>query len=114
MERYVGLDAHAESCTLGVMGPSGQRLKSMVVETNGLALLEHGPADAPPSSRHARLAVNAAGTVALFIIETHLAQNDRGPCARGRMALEQTRGAMARCEAPLAAQRQCLTSARRA
>jgi len=40
MDRYVGLDAHAESCTLGVLGPSGKRLKSMVVETNGQALLE--------------------------------------------------------------------------
>jgi transposase len=40
MDRYVGVDAHAESCTLGVIGPSGKRLKSMVVETNGQALLE--------------------------------------------------------------------------
>lgn len=40
MDRYVGLDAHAQSCTLGVLGPSGKRLKSMVVETNGQALLE--------------------------------------------------------------------------
>jgi len=35
MERYVGLDSHARSCTLGVMSASGQRLKSLVVETNG-------------------------------------------------------------------------------
>jgi transposase len=40
MDRYVGLDAHARSCTLGVIGPSGKRLKSMVVETNGQALVE--------------------------------------------------------------------------
>jgi len=40
MERYVGLDAHPTSCTFGVMGPSGKRLKSMVVETNGAALVE--------------------------------------------------------------------------
>lgn len=40
MDRYVGLDAHAESCTLGVIGPSGKRLKSLVVDTNGQALLE--------------------------------------------------------------------------
>lgn len=40
MERYVGLDAHAESCTLAVVGPSGRRLKSMVVETSGAALIE--------------------------------------------------------------------------
>jgi hypothetical protein len=40
MERYVGLDSHARSCTLGVMSPSGERLKSVVVETNGSALIE--------------------------------------------------------------------------
>ncbi len=40
MERYVGLDAHARSCTLGVMSAGGRRLKSSVVETNGRALVE--------------------------------------------------------------------------
>jgi transposase len=40
MDRYVGLDAHPTSCTFGVMGPSGKRLKSMVVETNGAVLVE--------------------------------------------------------------------------
>jgi len=40
MDRYLGLDAHSESCTLGVLGPSGKRLQSLVVETNGRALVE--------------------------------------------------------------------------
>jgi transposase len=40
MDRYLGLDGHAVSCTLAVVGPSGKRLKSMVVETNGAALVE--------------------------------------------------------------------------
>lgn len=40
MERYVGVDAHSKSCTLGVMSASGQRLKSLVVETSGRALIE--------------------------------------------------------------------------
>jgi hypothetical protein len=39
MDRYVGLD-HPMSCTFAVTGPSGKRLKSMVVETNGAALVE--------------------------------------------------------------------------
>jgi hypothetical protein len=39
-ERYVGLDDHMESCTFGVLGPTGKRLKSMVVETNGQALVD--------------------------------------------------------------------------
>lgn len=40
MERYIGLDAHASSCTLAVVGPSGKRLGSQVVETNARALIE--------------------------------------------------------------------------
>lgn len=40
MDRYVGLDAHAQTCTLAVMGPTGRRLTSRVVETNGQALVE--------------------------------------------------------------------------
>ena len=26
MDRYIGLDVHASSCTLAVVGPSGKRL----------------------------------------------------------------------------------------
>lgn len=40
MERYVGVDPHAESCTFAVVGPSGRRLTSKVVETSGTALIE--------------------------------------------------------------------------
>ena len=40
MDRYIGLDAHASSCTLGVLGPSGKRLGSHVVETKAKALIE--------------------------------------------------------------------------
>jgi transposase len=40
MERYVGVDAHAQSCTLGVMSASGRRLRELLVETNGRALVE--------------------------------------------------------------------------
>ena len=40
MDRYIGLDAHASSCTLGVPGPGGKRLGSHVVETNAKALIE--------------------------------------------------------------------------
>jgi hypothetical protein len=36
MDRYVGLDAHAQTCTLTVLGPTGKRLTSRVVETNAL------------------------------------------------------------------------------
>ena len=40
MDRYVGLDAHSASCTVAVVGPSGRRLQSQVLETNGKTLVE--------------------------------------------------------------------------
>ena len=39
MDRYIGLDAHASSCTVATVGPSGRRLHSQVVETNAGALI---------------------------------------------------------------------------
>ena len=39
MDRYIGLDAHASSCTVDTVGPSGRRLDSQVVETNAGALI---------------------------------------------------------------------------
>ena len=39
MERYIGLDAHGTSCTFGVIGPSGRKIRHDVVETNGAALV---------------------------------------------------------------------------
>ncbi len=38
MERYIGLDVHAQSCTLAVVSSAGKRLGLHVVETNGAAL----------------------------------------------------------------------------
>ncbi len=35
MERYLGLDVHAASCTLAVISEKGRRLKDFPVETNG-------------------------------------------------------------------------------
>jgi transposase len=40
MQRYIGLDVHASSCTVAVVGQSGRRLRSLVVETNGHAIIE--------------------------------------------------------------------------
>ena len=39
MDRYIGLDAHASSCTVSVIGPSGRHLASHVIETNARALI---------------------------------------------------------------------------
>jgi transposase len=41
MERYIGLDAHGKSSTFAVVGPSGRKLCSEVVETNGAALVHY-------------------------------------------------------------------------
>ncbi len=40
MDRYIGLDVHAPSGTRAVIGPSGKRLGTQVVETNAGALIE--------------------------------------------------------------------------
>jgi hypothetical protein len=38
MERYIGIDAHKESCTMAVMGPTGRRLQELRLETNAKAV----------------------------------------------------------------------------
>ena len=40
MQRYIGLDVHAASCTLAVISQTGKRVKDLPVETNGQALVE--------------------------------------------------------------------------
>jgi hypothetical protein len=35
MERYIGMDVHAASCTLAVISEKGRKLKDFPVETNG-------------------------------------------------------------------------------
>jgi transposase len=40
MDRYIGLDVHATSCTAAVIDGQGKRLRSQVIETNGRALVE--------------------------------------------------------------------------
>ncbi len=40
MDRYIGMDVHMKSCTIAVVGPSGRRIGSQVVETSGQAVVE--------------------------------------------------------------------------
>ena len=40
MDRYIGIDAHKESCTLAVMGPTGRRIQEQRLETNAKAMKE--------------------------------------------------------------------------
>ena len=39
MDRYIGMDVHSASCTVGVLSAKGKRLSSTVLETNGKALV---------------------------------------------------------------------------
>lgn len=41
MERYLGLDAHGQSCTFAVVTPTGRKIRHDVVETNGAALVRY-------------------------------------------------------------------------
>ncbi len=41
MERYIGCDVHAASCTLSLRNAAGKRLRRDVVETNGEALISY-------------------------------------------------------------------------
>lgn len=40
MDRYIGIDAHSESCTVVVMGPSGKRIKQQVIDTRARVLID--------------------------------------------------------------------------
>jgi transposase len=40
MDRYIGIDVHARSCTVAVVDAAGKRVGEHVVETNGQALVE--------------------------------------------------------------------------
>ena len=40
MDRYIGIDAHSESCTVVVMGPSGKRIRQQVLDTQAKVLID--------------------------------------------------------------------------
>ena len=40
MDRYIGIDVHARSCTVAVVDAAGKRIGEHLVETNGQALVE--------------------------------------------------------------------------
>ena len=41
MDRYIGLDGHAQSCTFRTVSPTGKDVGRQVVETNGSALVQY-------------------------------------------------------------------------
>lgn len=64
MERYIGLDVHQTSTTLAVIGESGKRLGTHVLETNGQALVEQ--LKTIPGKRHVCL---EEGTQSAWVYE---------------------------------------------
>jgi hypothetical protein len=40
MDKYIGIDVHARSCTLAVVDGGGKRVGQHVIETNGESLVE--------------------------------------------------------------------------
>ncbi len=40
MDKYIGIDVHARSCTLAVVDGAGKRIGQHVIETNGASLVE--------------------------------------------------------------------------
>jgi len=69
MERYIGLDVHAASTTFAVIGESGRRLGTHVVETNGHALVEQ--LKTIPGKRHVCLEEGAQSAWIYEILTPH-------------------------------------------
>lgn len=65
MERYIGLDVHAASCTLAIVSGTGRRLRDFPVETSGQALIE--AISAIPGHRHL---IMEEGTQSAWLYET--------------------------------------------
>jgi transposase len=69
MERYIGLDVHAASTTFAVIGESGKRLGTHVVETNGQALVAQ--IKTIPGKRHVCLEEGAQSAWMYEILSPH-------------------------------------------
>ncbi len=70
MERYIGLDAHGSSCTFAVVGQSGKKLRSQVVETNGRALVDF--VRSVPGHKHLCLEEGTQSAWLYEILEPHV------------------------------------------
>jgi len=69
MKRYIGLDVHAASTTFAVVGESGKRLGTHLVETNGHALVEQ--LKTIPGKRHVCLEEGTQSTWIYEILSPH-------------------------------------------
>lgn len=96
MDRYLGLDGHSRSCTLAVLGPSGKRLKSMVVETNGHALVE--AVRSVGGRRHLCLEEGAQSAWLYELLTPHVAELVVSVPERSKGSKDDARDAWARAE----------------
>jgi hypothetical protein len=83
MERHLGLDVHARSCTLAVVSESGKRLRDVVIETNGRALIE--AIRLIPGRKHLCLEEGTQSAWLYEILEPHVVAGGGG-CVRGARA----------------------------
>lgn len=72
MERYIGLDVHAQSCTLAVMSPTGKHVKCKVVETSATALI--AALKEIPGRRHLCLEEGTQSAWLHEVLEPHVAE----------------------------------------
>jgi len=70
MDRYIAFDAHDESCTAVVVGPSGKQLTAQVLETNGAAVVQF--LRTVPGCRHVALEEGALSQWLYELIEPHV------------------------------------------
>jgi transposase len=72
MDRYIGLDVHAASCTAAVVDARGKKLGSCVLETNGQALVEFFKTR--PGTLHVCLEEGTQAAWLVEILSPHVAE----------------------------------------
>lgn len=96
MDRYAGMDVHAETCTLAVMSASGRRLTSRVVETNGRVIVE--AIKSIPGRVHLCIEEGAQSAWLYELLEPHVTEIVVAVPARTEGAKDDLRDAWARAE----------------
>ncbi len=82
MARYIGLDAHGKSCTFAVLGPSGRKLRTDVVETSGSSLVEY--LRSIPGQRRLCLEEGTQSSWLYKLLEPHVAEIVVTPIGQSR------------------------------
>lgn len=72
MERYIGLDVHAQSCTVAVLSPTGKRVGCKVIQTNASALI--AALKEIPGRRHLCLEEGTQSAWLHEVLEPHVAE----------------------------------------